>query len=57
LNGWKSFEIVTQGETFNNPDGSSYTMLGNIDGLGAYQMDGTSDLRFFLNHESPYRHE
>ncbi len=53
-NGWKSFEVVTQGDVFTNPDGSSYTMLGNIDGLGAYRVDGTSDLRLFLNHESPY---
>jgi hypothetical protein len=49
-NGWKAFEIITQG---NDPagDGFAYAMPGVFDGLGAWRPDG-STLRVQVNHET-----
>eukprot|EP00970_Alexandrium_tamarense_P006154 scaffold1033_cov205-Alexandrium_tamarense.AAC.13 len=45
--GWKSFEVVTQGDKL-----GGYTVPGQMDGIGAYLMDGGTDLRVFVNHET-----
>jgi len=52
--GWNAFEVVTQGDTNND---SSYTLPGEIDGIGAYlvpQDDDNSNslLRILMNHET-----
>eukprot|EP00970_Alexandrium_tamarense_P016534 scaffold6744_cov103-Alexandrium_tamarense.AAC.1 len=47
--GWKSFEVVTQGDAL-----GGYTLPGQMDGIGAYLMDGGTAIRVFVNHETPY---
>ncbi len=49
-NGWKAFEIISQGD---NPagDGSSHVMPAIFDGAGAYLVD-ESTLRIQVNHET-----
>jgi Cu+-exporting ATPase len=49
-NGWKGFEIITQGD---DPldDGFGYAMPGNFDGAGAWPV-GPSRLRVQVNHET-----
>eukprot|EP00804_Cyclotella_cryptica_P000220 CCRYP_016193-RA/>CCRYP_016193-RA protein AED:0.08 eAED:0.08 QI:176/1/1/1/0.93/0.81/16/2046/995 len=48
-NGWKAFEVVTQGDSLNG-----YKLPGQMDGIGAYLMEGGADIRVLLNHEAPY---
>ncbi len=52
LNGWKSFELVTQGNDISALNDAGYgttASRGNYDGLGAYLSGGT--LSVFVNHE------
>ncbi|KAL7521998.1 hypothetical protein ACHAWX_007140 [Stephanocyclus meneghinianus] len=48
-NGWKAFEVVTQGDSLNG-----YKVPGQMDGIGAYLIEGGTDARVLLNHEAPY---
>ncbi|HIF93701.1 MAG TPA: hypothetical protein EYG46_11725 [Myxococcales bacterium] len=50
FNGWKAFEVITQGD---DPagDGFSYSMLSTFDGVGAWLVDA-STLRVLVNHET-----
>lgn len=50
FNGWKAFEVISQGE---DPagDGFSYSMLAVFDGAGAWLVDPAT-LRVQLNHET-----
>lgn len=50
FNGWKAFEIISQGD---DPagDGFSYSMLATFDGAGAWLVDPAT-LRVQLNHET-----
>ena len=45
--GWKAFEIITQGDT----NGEGYTVPGELDGIGAFQLNSTT-LRVLVNHET-----
>eukprot|EP00956_Cyclotella_meneghiniana_P030895 scaffold79385_cov20-Cyclotella_meneghiniana.AAC.1 len=45
--GWKAFELVTQGDKL---DG--FEMPGNMDGIGAYLLEGGDEIRVLVNHES-----
>lgn len=44
--GWKAFEVITQGDT----NGEGYTVPGELDGIGAFLLDDT--LRVLVNHET-----
>lgn len=48
-NGWRAFEVITQG---NNPSGgTSWSMPGTFDGAGAYALDADT-IRIITNHET-----
>jgi len=47
LGGWKTFEVVTQGDS----NGNGYVVPGEIDGMGAFLADGDT-LRVLANHET-----
>lgn len=48
-NGWEAFEVISEGDTV--PVGSSHSMQGNFDGLGAWLVE-PNKLRVLLNHET-----
>jgi hypothetical protein len=53
-NGWKGFELVTQGDAIGAVSDAGYgatATRGTYDGLGAYVHNGT--ISIFVNHESP----
>jgi len=44
--GWKAFEVITQGDT----NGEGYTLPGELDGIGAFLLEDT--VRVLVNHET-----
>ena len=53
LNGWKAFELVTQGDDISSLSDTGYgstASRGVFDGLGVYRSNG--DLAVFVNHET-----
>lgn len=47
IGGWKTFEVITQGDS----NGNGYVVPGEIDGMGAFLSDGDT-LRVLANHET-----
>ena len=50
-NGYSVVPILTIGESVPGDNGSTYTPIGILDGIGAYKLDA-STVRIFVNHEA-----
>lgn len=46
--GWKAIEVISEGD---RPEGSSWRLPGNLDGMGAFLVDSGNTLSILVNHE------